>query len=569
MTTVSVMDHNWKEALVERWGPAVQLSEPMARHTSYRIGGPAEALLNVDCADELCEAVQWARRFKVSHYVIGQGTNLLVADSGVRGLVIVNRCSTYTLTAGGDKNYPIDYSHLNIAGYALGAKGLPEGQAGHSDNTLFPMVNTETRYGVKTKVRMKLPIFTGALGSTEIARKNWEHFATGAAIAGITIVCGENVCGIDPGLEMDSGGKVKNAPNMARRVEQYRRYHEGYGDMIVQMNVEDTRLGVAEYVIGRLGVECVELKWGQGAKCIGGEIQVDSLERARELQQRGYLVTPDPSNPAHQAAFEDGALKHFERHSRLGFVDQEGFMKEVERIRKLGAKRVTLKTGAYPMRELAMAIKWASDARLDLLTIDGAPGGTGMSPWRMMEEWGIPTFYLQSMTYDLCRKLAARGKFVPDIAIAGGFSSEDHVFKVLAMGAPYTKAVCMGRALMIPGMVGKNIGLWLREGPDALPKTVSQFGTTVEEIFVCYEDLVARYGRDTVKEMPLGAIGLYTYADKMKVGLQQLMAGSRNFKVSTISRDDVMALTPEAARVSGITYIMDAYRDEADKIINS
>ena len=45
---------------------------------------------------------------------------------------------------------------------------------------------------------MKVPIFTGALGSTEIARKNWEQFAVGAAISGITLVCGENVCGIDP-----------------------------------------------------------------------------------------------------------------------------------------------------------------------------------------------------------------------------------------------------------------------------------------------------------------------------------------------------------------------------------
>ncbi len=474
-----------------------------------------------------------------------------------------------TLTAGGDKNYPIDYSHLNIAGHALGAKGLPAGEVGHSDSTLFPMVNTEIQYGVHTKVKMKLPVFTGALGSTEIARKNWEHFATGAAMGGITIVCGENVCGADPGLELDSQGKVKRAPNMAERVEQYRRYHEGYGDMIVQMNVEDTRLGVAEYVISRLGVESVELKWGQGAKCIGGEIQVDSLERAIELQKRGYLVTPDPSNPANQAAFEDGALKHFERHSRLGFVDQDGFMKEVERIRGLGAKRVTLKTGAYPMRELAMAIKWASDAKLDLLTIDGAPGGTAMSPWRMMEEWGVPTFYLQSMTYDLCCKLAARGKFVPDIAIAGGFSSEDHVFKVLAMGSPFTKAVCMGRALMIPGMVGKNIGLWLQQGADALPKTVSQFGTTLEEIFVCYEDLVAKYGRETAKKLPVGAIGLYTFCDKLKVGLQQLMAGSRNFKVSTISRDDLMALTPEAAQVSGIACVMDTHKEEAAKIINS
>ncbi len=495
--------------------------------------------------------------------------NCEVFKSSFRGREMIYPGPFGTLTAGGDKNYPIDYSHLNIQGYALGAKGLPDGQAGTPDNTLFPMVNTETEYGADTKVKMRVPVFTGALGSTDIARKNWEHFAAGAGIAGITIVCGENVCGIDPDLELDANGKIKKAPNMAERVQQYRRWHQGYGDMLVQMNVEDTRLGVAEYAIGQLGIESIELKWGQGAKCIGGEIQVDSLERALELQKRGYLVTPDPSTEAHQAAFRDGALKHFERHSRLGFVDQQGFMKEVERVRRLGAKRITLKTGAYPLRELAMAIKWSSDAKLDLLTIDGAPGGTGMSPWRMMEEWGVPTFYLQAMTYELCEKLAAKGAFVPDIAIAGGFSTEDHIFKVLAMGAPYTKAVCMGRALMIPGMVGKNIGLWLQEGANALPKTISTFGSKVEEIFVCYEDLVAEYGRDTVEEIPLGAIGLYTFIDKIKVGLQQLMAGSRNFKISTISRDDLMSLTPEAAQVSGIPYVMDAYRQEAERIINS
>jgi glutamate synthase domain-containing protein 2 len=216
-----------------------------------------------------------------------------------------------------------------------------------------------------------------------------------------------------------------------------------------------------------------------------------------------------------------------------------------------------------------MAVKWASDARLDLLTIDGAPGGTGMSPWRMMEEWGVPTFYLQAMTYELCRKLEAKKAFVPDIAIAGGFSTEDHIFKVIAMGAPYVKAVCMGRALMIPGMVGKNIGLWLQEGANALPRSVGMFGSKVEEIFVYYEDLVARYGKDTVKKMPLGAIAIATFADKLRVGLQQLMAGSRNFRISTISRGDLMALTPEAAKVSGIPYVMDAYRQEAERIINA
>ncbi len=474
-----------------------------------------------------------------------------------------------TLTAGGDKDYPVDYSHLNVMGYALGAEGLPGGEEGNPDNTLFPLVNTEVEYGVENKVKLRVPVFTGALGSTEIARRNWEHFAAGAAISGITLVCGENVCGIDPDLELDSDGKVVEAPDMRRRVAAYRKWYEGYGDMVVQLNVEDTRFGVAEYVVGKLGVETIELKWGQGAKCIGGEIKIDDLDRALELQRRGYLVTPDPSLEANQAAFKDGALKQFERHSRLGFIDEESFIREVERVRNLGARRVTLKTGAYPMRELAMALRWSSDAKIDLVTIDGAPGGTGMSPWRMMVEWGVPTFYLQSMMYELCGKLAAKGAYVPDIAMGGGFSTEDHVFKVLAMGAPYTKAVCMGRALMIPGMVGKNVGLWLQQGDDALPKTVSQFGTKVEEIFVCYEELVSRYGQQTIKEMPLGAIGIYTFVDKLKVGLQQLMAGSRNYRVSAIGRKDLISLTEEATKVSGIPYLMDAYREEAERIINA
>jgi glutamate synthase domain-containing protein 2 len=352
---------------------------------------------------------------------------------------------------------------------------------------------------------------------------------------------------------------------MRRRVETYRRYREApYGDILVQMNVEDTNFGVAEYVVGELGVETMELKWGQGAKCIGGEIKVDNLERALELQKRGYIVTPDPSNKANQAAFKAGAIKEFERHSRLGFVDQEGFMQEVERLRGLGAKRVTLKTGAYPMRELAMAIKWASDAKIDLLTIDGSGGGTGMSPWRMMEEWGVPTFYLQCMTNELVGILRQKGAYVPDIAMAGGLSTEDHIFKVLAMGAPHTKAVCMGRAMMIPGMVGKNFDEWIKT--KKLPREIKPFGSTKEELFVCYEELRAKYGNE-IETMPLGAVGVYSFAQKLQVGLQQLMAGARRFRIDTINQNDICALTEEAAKISGIPYVMDAYREQALEIM--
>ncbi len=468
------------------------------------------------------------------------------------------------ITAGADKNYPLDYSHLNIQGYATGAKGLPMGTEANSDTAIFPNVNTEAEYGWNRKARMRLPIFTGALGSTEIARKNWKHFAVGAAISGITLVCGENVCGIDPDLELDRHGKIRKSPEMDRRVEIYRRFSDGFGELLVQMNVEDTRLGVAEYVLDKHGLDTIELKWGQGAKCIGGEIKVKTIERALELKRRGYIVLPDPTLREIQEAYKAGAIKEFERHSRVGFVSRSSFLAEIERLRDLGFNRITLKTGAYSAVELAMALRYGAEANLDLITIDGAPGGTGMSPWPMMNEWGIPSFYLHSLTYQFCEQLSREGIRVPDIAVAGGFSSEDGVFKAIAMGSPYVKAVCMGRALMIPGMVGKNIGKWLAAGK--LPKTVSRYGTTVEEIFVCYEELKEKYGEDS-KDIPLGALGIYTLCQKLKLGLQQIMAGSRNFRLSTISRRDLMALTQEAAQVSGIPYVMDAYRQEAEEIL--
>jgi len=468
------------------------------------------------------------------------------------------------MTAGADKNYPVDYSHLNIHGYAVGAKGLAEGVKPDPDTAIFPSVETETEYGWDKKVKMRVPIFTGALGSTEIARKNWEHFAVGAAISGVTLVCGENVCGIDPQLELNDKGKVVKSPEMDLRIETYKSFHDGFGEILVQMNVEDTRFGVAEYVLEKHGLETIELKWGQGAKCIGGEIKVKSLERAQELKRRGYLVLPDPTCHDVQLAFQDGAIREFERHSRLGFVTREGFLAEVERLRRLGFKRITLKTGAYSAAELAMALRYGAEAKLDLITIDGAPGGTGMSPWPMMNEWGIPTFYLQCLAYEFSNKLKERGIRVPDLAIAGGFASEDGVFKALAMGHPYFKAVCMGRALMIPGMVGKNIGIWLEK--DGLPKSISKYGDRVEEIFVCYEELKGKYG-DAISKIPLGALGIYTFAQKIKIGMQQLMAGSRNFTLKSVARHDLMALTEEAAKVSGIPYVMDSYRERAERIL--
>ncbi|HAK59382.1 MAG TPA: FMN-binding glutamate synthase family protein [Nitrospiraceae bacterium] len=482
-----------------------------------------------------------------------------VGKSSFRGREVVYPGPFGKITAGATKKYPVDYSQLNIQGTCVGAVGVDP----DPDKAIFPVVSTETEIGFKHKIKLDLPVFTGALGSTDIAKDNWEGLAAGGAISGIVVVIGENIVGMDPEAEIKNNRVVKS-PEMEKRVRLFKEWYNGAGAIFLQQNVEDTRLGSAEYAIEKLGVECIELKWGQGAKNIGGEVKLKTLERARELKKRGYIVVPDPENPTVIKAFQEEEFREFERHSRLGMVEQEGFVKAVKHYRDAGAKFISLKTGAYRMTDLARALRFASDGGVDMVTIDGAGGGTGMSPWRMMNEWGIPTIYLQAAAYKFASQLKAKGKHVPDLAMAGGFSLEDHIFKALALGAPFFKAVCMGRALMIPAFVGKNIHRWSQE--DKLPGEIKKYGDVPERIFITYETLKAKYGKD-IEKLPFGAVGMYTYCDRLKLGLQQIMAGARKFALKHLDRNDLVSLTKECAAVTGIPYVMESDMKEAERIL--
>jgi len=187
----------------------------------------------------------------------------------------------------------VSYNSLRIQGYAYGAHGLSEGLSNDPDDCIFPNVGLETEFGREVKTKIRLPLMTGALGSTFVAEKYWDSFAIGGALIGIPVVIGENVVGVDRSSEIESGnsrnGKIKCSPELERRIDGYLRYYDGYGAIIVQLNVEDTRNGVAEFVADKYGDKCIiELKWGQGAKNIGGEIQVRTLDYAIFLKERGY-----------------------------------------------------------------------------------------------------------------------------------------------------------------------------------------------------------------------------------------------------------------------------------------
>jgi len=189
-----------------------------------------------------------------------------------------------------------------------------------------------------------------------------------------------------------------------------------------------------------------------------------------------------------------------------------------------------------------------------------------MSPWRMMNEWGIPPVELHTLTYQYAKHLAERGKYLPAISVNGGFTFEDQIFKALSMGAPFVKMVGMARAPIAAAMVGKTIGQTIEA--QQVPVYIERFGNSKDEIFVTAGELRHELGNKEFERLPTGAIGLYTYYERLAQGLRQLMAGSRKFALEHMSRNDLAALTPEAARISGINYIMDVDKEEAAKILD-
>ncbi len=78
----------FKEEVQRVFSGKILVQEPMARHTSWKIGGPVDLLLIPESEDDCITVLQLAKHHGVPYWVIGNGSNLLVTDKGIRGLVI-------------------------------------------------------------------------------------------------------------------------------------------------------------------------------------------------------------------------------------------------------------------------------------------------------------------------------------------------------------------------------------------------------------------------------------------------------------------------------------------------
>ena len=120
------------------------------------------------------------------------------------------------------------------------------------------------------------------------------------------------------------------------------------------------------------------------------------------------------------------------------------------------------------------------------------------------------------------------------------------------------------RAPIAAAMVGMTIGSTIDSRQ--VPVYIARFGSSKDEIFVTAAELRRKLLNGDFEKIPTGALGLYTYYERLAQGLRQLMAGSRKFSLAHISRDDITALTREATEVSGIRHIMDVDLEEAERI---
>ncbi len=95
------LDHDSIKWLASHFGGNVKFDEPMSRHTSLRVGGPAEAFVIPENIEDLKGLIKWSWQKKIPYLIIGDGTNLLVKDSGINGIVVVLTKCLKTITQTG------------------------------------------------------------------------------------------------------------------------------------------------------------------------------------------------------------------------------------------------------------------------------------------------------------------------------------------------------------------------------------------------------------------------------------------------------------------------------------
>lgn len=456
-----------------------------------------------------------------------------IALAAVLGAQTVYPTTTGANQVASEKDYPIDYSHFNINGHAFGAIGV---NPTYEEATIYN-VNLEREYGTYNKVKMTMPIILPAL-----IKLNWQDYFAGAAMAGVSCVIGEDAKSKDSNLKIDNG-KIIDFPNLEKILNSFEKYYRGYGQIILQCNVEDDMLGLPEYAISKCNAKAIEFKFGQAAKGTQPVNKLKNIEEALDKQKMGWVVYPNPSDEKIKKDYEEGVCPNFYTYARLPLWDEEYLISRINKLRVMGAKNIYFKMAGYDKADIERVLRIAIEGKVDMVTFDGAGGGSGYSPCKMMNEWSLPTVCLEDMVVEICKNLEQQNLVLPAITMTGGFASEDQVFKALSYGENKVTSIGLCRASMAAAMTGKRIGELINSGN--IPKNLQKYGSTIEEIYGDLPDLRAIYGKKANEFSP-GAIGVFSYLNKIAFGIKHFAALNRKFDLKYLDKSDLIPLTRDA-----------------------
>jgi len=462
--------------------------------------------------------------------------------SAVRGIEAAYPCNVDTQQFASEKKYPFDFSHFNINGRVFGAVGAPE----DAEHTNYYSADIAFEIGYKKRIKLMAPIILPAM-----AKLNWKDYYSGAAMAGVMVVIGENAIRKDPNLKYGDNGKVINAPILGEMINCFRRFERGFGDIVLQVNADDIVVGTAEYALKNFPLKTIEIKFGQAAKGIQHVAPVNSYEEAVSIKKDGYLVFPDPLEKGVIEAIDRGEVIQFMQCGRLPMWNESILENIIKKYRTLGAENILFKMAGYDIADIRRVLQIASKNNVALVTFDGAGGGTGNSPCKMMNEWSHPTIDLEKIVNTIISDIKKENEWIPEIAIAGGIAMEDTMFKAIALGAPNIRMVGIGRAAMAAAMSGKNLGDSIMKG--VVPASYQSFGKDIDSVFKDAKYIKSIYRYEN-KPISYGAIGLYSYINRISFGMKLLMALNRKFKLEYIDQSDVIPLTNEAREyLSGLS----------------
>ncbi len=384
-------------------------------------------------------------------------------------------------------------------------------------------VGLETNYGTGKGIGCKFPFKIGAAWTVAAERAIWPGLASGAAIAGVPLWIGENVCGFDLDTKFEHG-KVVSAPELEWRVKWYRNWQlQGYGDLVVQVNPQELLLGMPEYALKHLGVHSFDFRWGNGDKKLN--YAVKELSAARELRRRGYNMKPDPNDSKAVERMEKGAECEFNVHANSSAVPYDALFKKIHDLRKLGAKHLSITIPGERPTDLARAVRFASQTKLDLLTIDVARNA--------------PAEFYELVCSSL-QRVQKRGEFVPDLAMASAFESADDIVRVFAMASPYVKLVSPG---------GSPLEQALHS--DQSPEERKRFPDELHEML-----------GDRVNRIPAGGLGVYGFLAGLASGVQERLANLQKASVAALERSDVLLQPALRADISEeLSLILDGKGD--------